>query len=1026
MEYKGREATVLVQFTAEQALENNLIKKLISGQSQWTYREDLRSEEALWENFREKLERNNQDVLAGTPLTAQEFRQIQNQLSFPSFYEAAKWLTGENGIAKVQVQREDASLGTIRLRVINRQDVAGGISSYEVINQFKSDKRRHMDSNRRFDVTLLINGLPMIHIELKNRAHPYLSAFNQIKKYVAEGKFTGIFSTVQMFVITNGTDTRYIASAQDTKLNSAFLTKWVDEDNVPVNDYLEFTEHVLSIPMAHKMVTQYTVIDNDKRSLILLRPYQIHAIEAVKRASMRQQSGYVWHTTGSGKTLTSYKVARNLLQIPSIQKTIFIVDRIDLDQQTTASFTSYAENDVIDIEETDNVNELIKKLLSDDRTVIVTTIQKLNHVMRRFYGKETTKRYQLLSQLKVAFVVDECHRAVTPQKQEELKEFFVQSLWYGFTGTPIFAENAREEVGNLARTTYEQYGEQLHTYTVKEAINDKAVLGFQVEYKSTFSEDELDRLLIQMDAEQKLDVDKLSLEEKEARLPTEIYENDKHMLEVIDSIINHSAYKLGITSPSSMNYSAILTTSSIAKAQRYYDMFQEVRSGTSPIKVSENVKKYLPDFPKVAITYSISENEEASLENQNKMKESMRHYNEEYQTNFTMETIRAYNRNVNERLARKKEKYLARREQLDLVIVVDRLLTGFDAPSLSTLFIDRKPRKPHELIQAFSRTNRLFDSGKKYGQIVTFQTPKTFEAKVKNALVLYSNGGEDEVLAPTWEKARQAFIEAIEELKEITLVPTDVDSLNTAELKKFVKAFQKLDKNYTAIQVYTDFSPEMMGQDFDIVRSEMEEFHGKYVNVLEEMRSEREEDTPFDIDIEYELESIKTDEINYEYILMLIQAFVPTGDDEYELLAKEDEKTTAEVDQYITDLERNNPKLASLMRELWENIRYNPENYRDKNISNELENLVQASEEQVVQKISEKWALNEDDLMYVVANYSPRKERQNGELELKRSADYEAYKEKAEEPLSKLKYWRHVREDLDEEIQREILPLRER
>lgn len=435
----------MVQFTAEQALENNLIKKLISGQSQWTYREDLRSEEALWENFREKLERNNQDVLAGTPLTAQEFRQIQNQLSFPSFYEAAKWLTGENGIAKVQVQREDASLGTIRLRVINRQDVAGGISSYEVINQFKSDKRRHMDSNRRFDVTLLINGLPMIHIELKNRAHPYLSAFKQIKKYVAEGKFTGIFSTVQMFVITNGTDTRYIASAQDTKLNSAFLTKWVDEDNVPVNDYLEFTEHVLSIPMAHKMVTQYTVIDNDKRSLILLRPYQIHAIEAVKRASMRQQSGYVWHTTGSGKTLTSYKVARNLLQIPSIQKTIFIVDRIDLDQQTTASFTSYAENDVIDIEETDNVNELIKKLLSDDRTVIVTTIQKLNHVMRRFYGKEITKRYQLLSQLKVAFVVDECHRAVTPQKQEELKEFFVQSLWYGFTGTPIFAENARKK-----------------------------------------------------------------------------------------------------------------------------------------------------------------------------------------------------------------------------------------------------------------------------------------------------------------------------------------------------------------------------------------------------------------------------------------------------------------------------------------------------------------------------------------------------------------------------------------------------
>lgn len=210
---------------------------------------NIRNEKDLWENFRQKLEIHNKDVLNDNPLTEQEFRQIQNQLNFSSFYEAAKWLAGENGIAKVQVQREDASLGTIRLRVINRQDVAGGMSSYEVINQFESSKRSVEDLNRRFDVTLLVNGLPMIHIELKNRAHPFMDAFRQIKKYLKEGKFTGIYSTVQMFVVTNGTDTRYIASAQDTKLNEQFLTKWVDADNHPVNDYLEFADDVLSIPI---------------------------------------------------------------------------------------------------------------------------------------------------------------------------------------------------------------------------------------------------------------------------------------------------------------------------------------------------------------------------------------------------------------------------------------------------------------------------------------------------------------------------------------------------------------------------------------------------------------------------------------------------------------------------------------------------------------------------------------------------------------------------------------------------------
>lgn len=365
-----------VKFTSESEMERSLINELVSGVSQWTYRADLKSEADLWNNFKNKLENNNANVLKEIPLTEQEFQQVKTQLTFPTFVDAAKWLAGENGIAKVQVQREDASLGTIRLSVLWREDIAGGHSSYEVVSQVKIMKNDEMDRNRRFDVSLLINGLPMIQIELKNRAHSYMDAFRQVQKYMQQGKYTGIFSCLQMFVVSNGTDTRYIASAVCGKLKEQFLSTWVDKNNKAVNNYLDFTEHVLSIPQAHKMVTQYTVIDSKKKALILLRPYQIHAIEAIKDASKRQESGYVWHTTGSGKTLTSYKVARNLLQIPSLDKTIFIVDRIDLDQQTTSSFISYAEHDVIEIDETDNVTDLIKKLLSADRTVIVTTIQK--------------------------------------------------------------------------------------------------------------------------------------------------------------------------------------------------------------------------------------------------------------------------------------------------------------------------------------------------------------------------------------------------------------------------------------------------------------------------------------------------------------------------------------------------------------------------------------------------------------------------------------------------------------------------
>ena len=403
----------------ESVIEQKLIEQLIYGDSQWTYREDLKTEADLWKNFRYILEQNNKERLNGEPLSDAEFEQVKNQLQFSSFYKAGEWLVGENGKVMVHVQRDTERL---HLVVMNHEHIAGGSSVYEVINQYNALKMDEDSSvnarDRRFDVTLMINGLPMIHIELKNKQHSYMDGFRQIKKYIGEGKFTGIFSAVQMFVISNGVDTKYFSAASDTELNPKFISGWLDKENNAVSDYLVFAKSVLRIPEAHEMIARYTVLDEEAKRLILLRPYQIHAIEAIRDASKTGKSGFVWHTTGSGKTLTSYKATRNLLMdIPAIDKAIFLIDRKDLDTQTTMAFQAYANNDLIDVDETDNVFDLKKKLKSDDRQVIVTTIQKLQRLITRKL-QEGTPEYHKIKNLKIAFVVDD-ERVIIRTKLEK-------------------------------------------------------------------------------------------------------------------------------------------------------------------------------------------------------------------------------------------------------------------------------------------------------------------------------------------------------------------------------------------------------------------------------------------------------------------------------------------------------------------------------------------------------------------------------------------------------------------------------
>ena len=983
----------------ESMIEEKLIEQLIYGDSQWTYREDLKTEEDLWANFRYILEQNNKDRLDGEGLSDSEFEQVKNQLQFSSFYKAGEWLVGENGKVMVHVQRDTEKL---HLVVMNHEHIAGGSSVYEVINQYKALKSDDEDStdvrDRRFDVTLMINGLPMIHIELKNKQHSYMDGFWQIKKYIGEGKFTGIFSAVQMFVVSNGVDTRYFAAAGDTELNPKFMSGWVDRKNNPVSDYLSFAKSVLRIPQAHEMIARYTVLDEDARRLILLRPYQIHAIESIREASKTGESGFVWHTTGSGKTLTSYKATRNLLMdIPSIDKTIFLIDRKDLDTQTTMAFQAYANNDLVDVDETDNVNDLKKKLKSADRQVIVTTIQKMQILISKRL-QEGTPDFDKIKNLRIAFVVDECHRAVTPKTKRELERFFGRSLWYGFTGTPRFAENPYPQMGDLPRTTEELYGKCLHSYTIQNAIHDKAVLGFQVEHNGPKN------MTDETDSSQ--------------------YDNEAHMLKVLDVILNKSYYKLGFQNGKGMTYECMLTTKSIQVAQKYYELLTRVKNGETSLVIDEKIRQVLPDFPKFAITYSVTENEEGSHVNQEKMQKSLDDYNGMFGTKYEMSQIQSYNANLNKRLARKDARFKSRREQLDLVIVVDRLLTGFDAPCMSTIFIDRQPMGPHDLIQAFSRTNRIYDTNKTYGQIVTFQAPMLFKKCVDNAVKLYSAGSTETALLAEWDEVEPAFRKALSALKICAEKPSDIPGMSMKEKKIFAKMFQEFDSLFAQLKSFTKYDDSML-ETYGITETEYEDYAGYYKNVMEEIRDSKDhgdsDSGDTQVDQDYELMAYSSTKIDYEYIINLIQNIVTPTEEDEEITPQERQKKLEEVKQYVAELRKDNKKVADLMSNLIADIEKDDRKYRGKSILNIIENMKRDCVEKVISDFCIQWYASKDDVMYAAIHY--RNGKIPNETAIKATVDYTSYKEAQETALPKYKFYNRMMAELKKTLDEEIKPL---
>jgi type I site-specific deoxyribonuclease, HsdR family len=871
----------------ENEIEKRLIEVLSKEHNQWTYRADLKTESDLWNNLRGHINRINKRVLGDILLTDSEFENIKSKFRAETVtpFKASQWLRGENGIASLRIPSEEKRTSKdITLDIFSNKDICGGISSYEVVNQITPEADRTM----RGDVTLLINGLPIIHIELKAEyaKDGYMQAFAQIKRYAKEGFFNGIYAATQIFVISNKVATKYFArpTANDEKSFDAmkeFLFNWRTKDNQNVDELFAFTKQALSIPMAHELVSRFTVLVDDKKKqkyLMVLRPYQIHAIKKIQKQAAKHESGFIWHATGSGKTLTSFVATKLLAQTGiGIARTVMVVDRTDLDTQTKDEFSKFAseyhtgqsqdkEKENTLIVGIDNQRQLVKNLLSkeNNNTIIVTTIQKVSAAIRVAKESERNK-FEKLKGEHIVFIIDECHRAVSDEQMREIKKLLPRSTWFGLTGTPILELNQKQENGTFARTTYQQYGEKLHAYTTKNAMDDNSVLGFQVEYFSTLVADSEERIVhrILEQEKPKKDIDSLlrgmSEIQREAKIPSEAYETDEHIEAMLLKIFKRSNVMTKFRVENGWpTMSGILTTSSIAQAKRIYHKLQKMKEEGRLLNgkfISEKHSVVDKDFPRVAITYSMSNEQEDKGARQDELAEIIANYNIMFGTTYEGTESDKFNRNVNKRLERKESQYQVDGQWLDLVIVVDRLLTGFDAPTVQTLYVDRE-LKWQKLLQAFSRTNRKLKN-KDVGMIVTFRKPETMKENVKNAIKLFSDDD------PNWEELNaKSYEEVLQNFEEVYAQYDEAEaacSLNPNDLKariEQVRIFHKLEKTSRALASYDEFNNAEGNEipEYERLKPQLETISAKQ-GVCENLRAEIKEQ----LDDEEEAEDLLKD-----------------------------------------------------------------------------------------------------------------------------------------------------------------------
>ncbi|WP_436950847.1 type I restriction endonuclease subunit R [Staphylococcus xylosus] len=819
-------------YQSEYGLEENVVKQL---QDLGYERISLRNETQLIENFRRILNERNADKLEGTPISDSEFKRIMIDISDKSVFESAQILRD-----KYVLERDDETKVYLSLMNIKKWCQ----NTFQVTNQVSVN-----DTHKsRYDVTVLINGLPLVQIELKRSGVAITEAFNQIERYRRQN-YTGLFRFIQMFVVSNKMETRYYANS-DQKIMKSHMFYWSDEKNERINVLKDFIESFLEPCHIAKMISRYMIINETDKILMALRPYQVYAVEALlNRAIETNNNGYIWHTTGSGKTLTSFKASQILAQESDIKKVIFLVDRKDLDGQTLGEFNKF-ESDSVD--RTFNTKKLLKQMDDPTRKLIVTTIQKMDNAIKSRHP--AMERYK---EDKVVFIIDECHRTQFGSMHRIIRQHFGNAQYFGFTGTPRFEENASQD----GRATADIFGECLHHYLIKDAIRDGNVLGFSVEYMNTF------------DRSEKIIEDGYVNKINEA----EIWMADERVQKVAEHIIaNHNK------KTRDQMYTGMLTVQSIPMAIQYYRVFQKLK------------KQGVHNF-NVTTIFSYQDNEaiDDTMDEQTRrdiLEGIIQTYNETFDKNFSTDTFDGYFNDVSNRV----KKGLPD-QKLDILIVVDMFLTGFDSKKLNTLYVDRNLQH-HTLIQAYSRTNRVEEPTKPYGNIVAYRNLKE---KTDEAIELFSKtDNTDTVLSLSFQAYLTKFKQALIKLFELVETPQAVDQLEREEDQRdFVIAYRELAKHMQKLKTFDEFAfdKETLGID----EQTYEDYKGKYLDIYDKvMRPDKEivEGESILDNIDFNIEILRNDLINVQYILDLLNQIDLSNAEQQEKDIKEIRKVLDKAD----------------------------------------------------------------------------------------------------------------------------------
>lgn len=831
---------------SEAALENGLIATL--QQMNYEYVQ-IEEEKNLRTNFKSQLEKHNRkrlEEIGRTEFTEAEFEKILIYLEGGTRFEKAKKL---RDLFPLELDNGER----LWVEFLNRTHWCQ--NEFQVSHQITVEGRKKC----RYDVTILINGLPLVQIELKRRGVELKQAYNQIQRY-HKTSFHGLFDYVQLFVISNGVNTRYFANNPNSGYKFTF--NWTDADNVPFNELEKFATSFFDKCTLGKIIGKYIVLHEGDKCLMVLRPYQFYAVEKIlDRVKNSNNNGYIWHTTGAGKTLTSFKAAQLVAELDDVDKVMFVVDRHDLDTQTQSEYEAFEPGAV---DSTDNTDELVKRLHGNSK-IIITTIQKLNAaVSKQWYSR----RIEEIRHARIVMIFDECHRSHFGDCHKNIVRFFDNTQIFGFTGTPIFVENAVD-----GHTTKEIFGNCLHKYLIKDAIADENVLGFLVEYYHGNA-----------------DVDNA---------------NQNRMTEIAKFILNNFN-----KSTFDGEFDALFAVQSVSTLIRYYKIFKSLN-------------------PKIRIgavfTYASNSSQDDALTGMNtgsyvsestgeadELQAIMDDYNDMFGTSFTTENFRAYYDDINLRMKKKKTDM----KPLDLCLVVGMFLTGFDSKKLNTLYVD-KNMDYHGLLQAFSRTNRVLNEKKRFGKIVCFRDLKS---NVDASIKLFSNSNNlEDIVRPPFNEVKKNYQELTTNFLEQYPTPSSIDLLQSEKDKKqFILAFRDVIKKHAEIQVYDEFEED--AADLGMTEQQFMDFRSKYLDIYdtfaggckpsEENQTPDEDtestETPTESgidDIDFCLELLHSDIINVTYILELIADLNPYSAD-YK------EKRTYIIDTMIKDAElRNKAKL---------------------------------------------------------------------------------------------------------------------